>query len=56
MLTGAPENPIRGTFPLSCWRVKVIASPTYFRSVSTFGEINLDRCDGSRSGFGNTGP
>lgn len=37
LLTAAPVNPIKGTFPSSLYLVKVIASPTYFKSFSTFG-------------------
>ena len=41
-LTGAPQNPIRGTFPSSLCLVRLIAENTYPSSLSTStGSFNL---------------
>lgn len=48
--TGAPLNPINGTFPSNLCRVNVIASPTYFRASSTFGRTSLVKSSGLAKG------
>ena len=42
VLTGAPQKPMRGTFPSSRWRVRVMAENTYPNSCCTStGSFNL---------------
>lgn len=55
-LTGAPVNPINGTFPSNLCLIIVIASPTYVKRDTAFSICNLLKSFGSTSGSGKTGP
>lgn len=54
--TGAPVNPMRGTLPSSFCLVRLIASPTYLRSLAPSGLISLLMSAGVLIGSGKTGP